>query len=366
MKVKSLIVIIILLILGAIAIGANIFQIKWEDLKEYHDIGSANLQILETDSNTSGNSRLTKEEKKTLEDFEFIELQTLRKELTLELKSIIKRLEVVEKSVKNVETLAKVIGNEPNSESAAKSLQALRERLDVLDNNEKNLKMDERLEFIETQIKDADKAQNNQTQLIKDVRSRVSVLESQKSKIANGAVSHASALILAIGDLRSIIRQGKPYARELANTIALLPEDFEGTDTMTALHRHSNIGVSSQTLLRDRFSAVAVELLRAEQLIVGDDFISKIVNRFSELFIIRRVDEGVHPGSVDEIIMRIEKFLEIGDLEAAARTIGALKSSTSVGKENWLKDLNITLDVEQALTKLNAEAIRQLSNSQDK
>lgn len=297
-------------------------------------------------------------------DAAFAELEAARTKLSTELAAVIARLESVEAAVDSVERMATVMGSEGDTAGAEQSLLALAGRVDSLEKASDLTPMAERLDTLEQMNRAVEDSFSRETELIEQVKRRLESLEAQRIGIDGNSASGASALILAIGQLRTAVRQGQPFAGQLENT-ASVAADLSGADDMLAtLRQHADQGVASRDALRRSFDETALMIIQADRRLEGDGWMAEAVNRLSDLVTVRRVDETAAPDTTDARLQRAEAGLAMGDLALAIDMLAGLEGSALEAAQPWLTRARETLSVEQALIDLNAFAISQLSAAQ--
>ena len=294
----------------------------------------------------------------------FEELEQAREKLSAELATVIQRLETVEQSVKGVERMAAAVGSGGGTDGAEQSLRALAERVDTIEQSAESGPVGERLDTLEQQTRAAEESLSHETQLIADVKRRIDGLEAERLGAETGLSSGASALILAIGQLRDAVRQGHAFTAELNSAIAVAPDDLNAGAMIAVLQAHAETGVATLTGLRNSFADVAIAVLQADRRMAGDGWLSEAVNRLASLVTIRRVDDSAPAGSTDADIGRAEANLAIGDLAAAIDVLEGLSGPGADAAQSWLAQARATAAVQQALTQLNSIAIAQLSAAQ--
>ena len=294
----------------------------------------------------------------------FQELELAREKLSAELAIVIERLETVEQSVKGVERMAAAVGSGRDTDAAEQSLLALVERVDSIEQTANVSPLIKRLDNLEQQTQAAKESLSQETQRIEDVNRRVDGLEAERLSPEYGLSSSASALILAVGQLRNAVRQGQPYATELANVIAVAPDDPSAASAIATLKAHAETGVTTLTGLQGSFAEVTVSVLGADSRVEGGGWVSDAINRLANLVTIRRVDGTAPAGSTDADIARAEANLAIGDLAATIDVLDNLSDPAAAAAQPWLAQARVTMAVQQALTQLNSVAITQLTAAQ--
>ncbi len=375
-------VFIVLILLCALGAGAFVTRdIWWAYVEEYLPqaevkedprvaILMERLGTLETLVEEAGADR-------DLTGASFQELQDAREKLSAELASVMERLEAVEKSLETVEQMAVAVGSEADGVEAQESLQYLVNRVDTLEQSrqevlEQTANIDEvltRLSSLEEQNRTVDDTLSDKTALLEDVKRRMDSLEASQGNAAGAVSPGASALILAVGQLREAVRVGRPFSAELESLKTVLPEHLSGSSDVGGhvgtLETYAETGVASQAGLRDSFPVISLAALQADQRIEEDGWFAEIANRLSNLVTIRRVGDA-SAGTVDARLASAESHLAVGDLNAVIEALSDLTGPGADAIAPWLEQVQATYAAEQALRELNSLAIAQLSASREK
>jgi len=284
--------------------------------------------------------------------FSFQELEQARERLRAELMAVIERLESVEKSIKGVEQMAMALDSDSRDDTLQQSM------ADVVG----------RINSLEEHSRSVSDSFSRETALMDDVERRIESLEAQRPGKGHGALAGTSALILSIGQLRDVIRQGRPFTAELSAAMAVAtespPRDAALDALFAQLQPYAETGVVTHATLRNSFSDMALAVLQADQGMDGDGWISQAINRLTSLVTVRRVDEDAMPDSADARIARAEADLLLGDLAAVVEVLSGLSEPAAVAAEPWLAQVRATLAVERTMTDLNSFVIAQLSAAQ--
>ncbi len=299
----------------------------------------------------------------------FQAMEQMRKKLSADLVTVLERLETVERSMKTVELMATAIKNEEGRDDASNgardSLVALVNRVNTLEQSNNLGEVSTRLENLEEQTRIVDTTLSSKAQLLEDVKRRMDSLESRQTSNADALSPAASALILAVGQLRDVVRQGQAFTRAMESVVALVPEYLDGSkdvpELIAVLQDHAKTGVVTHATLSRSLTDISVAVLQADRQIEGDGWISAAINRLGNLVMVRRVDHSAAADSTDARLARAEADLAIGDLAAAIDVLDGLSGPANGAIAPWLEQAKATLAVEQALTALNTIAIAQIS-----
>lgn len=305
-------------------------------------------------------------------DESFQAMEQARQKMSTELAAVLDRLEAVERSMETVEIMATAVKNGEGSDDVSKdargSLEALVSRVNTLEQSNNLDDVSVRLETLEEQTRIVDTTVTSKALLLEDVKRRMDSLESRQTSNADALSPAASALILAVGQLRDVVRQGRTFTREMESVVALMPEFLDGgkdaPELIAVLQSHAEAGVATQAALRRSLTDISVAVLQADRQIEGDGWISAAINRLGNLVMVRRVDHSAAADSTDARLARAEADLAIGDLAAAVNVLDGLSGPANEAIAPWLEQARATLVVEQALTALNTIAIAQISVAQ--
>lgn len=219
----------------------------------------------------------------------------------------------------------------------------------------------------DTERRLAELAQKNEslTKAAADAAARAdtAVAAAQKTVRGEARADRASALVLAVGQLRETLRGARPFAAEL-ETVQSLAGDRPGYgEPLSALSAHAARGVPTRDALALRFDPLAQLAARAAIAPEGAGWIDHTLARLSGLVTIRRTGEDPADTRPTAAIARAEARLELGDLAGAVDALGALDGAPAQVLAEWLADAKARLAVERAAAALTTQALADLGTA---
>ena len=182
-----------------------------------------------------------------------------------------------------------------------------------------------------------------------DFEQRVAALEK-----APVSARRTAALVIALGQLRAAVSAGRPYAPELEGlrAIAAPLDDGRLDSAIAALEARARAGVPTLDDLRQRFSALATRLVRADALGPDPGWVDKTLDRLSSVVSVRRIGE-IEGASVEAKVARAEARLSEDNLEGAVASLSDLEGAASLALEVWLGDARARLAADRALAEMD-------------
>ena len=163
-------------------------------------------------------------------------------------------------------------------------------------------------------------------------------------------------LLLAVGQLRSAIASGEPYAGELDLTRALAKSTPPVLNALERLTAYRNQGVPTQAELERRFPALALSLIRAEAIQISSGWWDRTLIKLSEVVSVRPIGPGVTGNDAGALTARAEARLVSGNLAEAITMIAKLDLRLGLAGA-WLDAARVHLEAESSLDELTRQAI---------
>ncbi len=170
----------------------------------------------------------------------------------------------------------------------------------------------------------------------------------------NPAISSA-ALVLAIGQLETIADTGASFSDALPGLRELAGNEADILSLVDTLKEASWSGVTTVSVLSDRFSKIAATVDAAETSAVDGDWIDESFARLQSVVSVRRIDEAPDAPAAS----KAEAALARGDLAAAIAFVEPYRNADETIAD-WLDDAEARLAVDTAISKLRANAIDRL------
>ncbi|TWU75258.1 Formation of crista junctions protein 1 [Metarhizium rileyi] len=216
-------------------------------------------------------------------------------------------------------------------------------------------------EFVREVKERVEKERDGRLGKLEDLTSAVSDLE--KLAVGWDAVVDSNLktqqLHVAVEAVRANLENAthpKPFIRELVALKEIASDDAVVDAAIASLNPLAyQRGVSTPSLLIDRFRRVAAEVRKAS--LLPDD--AGVASHASS-WILSHVmfkKEGLAEGSdVESILTRTQTYLEEGDLDSAAREMNGLQGWAKTLSKDWLGEVRKVLEVQQALDVIATEA----------
>ncbi len=222
------------------------------------------------------------------------------------------------------------------------------------------------LDALEGNIGELTRAIEDQGRTIRDsvasVGETVAGLESRVVALETRPVQTGekiAAMVLALGQVESVMNSGRPYRAALDRLEKLGRNDpmISGGAAVAALSPWADYGIPDRLALRREFAELAPGIDRALSGAEEGNWLDNVWNSVTGLVTIRRIDgENLTP------IGKAEQALEQGDLADAA---AAFEGKGSLGPEGdaWLNLVNARIDAEQEIDDLYGQMIAPLAGA---
>lgn len=187
---------------------------------------------------------------------------------------------------------------------------------------------------------------------------RLNSLETQRSKEkASSADIQNYAAMLAIGQLREILRSSAPFIAQFTTLNKMIKEDKKVENSLKVLAPLAKTGVPTHEDLRVYFSDIAYDIVRADFVPKTGNWAEDIFGSLMSIIRLRRTADNIKGDGVDVKVARIEGRLKSGDLAGAVQITEELKDKPAEKAEAWLKEAKNRLNAETALSTLESYAI---------
>ncbi|MCR6629520.1 MAG: uroporphyrinogen-III synthase [Magnetospirillum sp.] len=174
----------------------------------------------------------------------------------------------------------------------------------------------------------------------------------------------ASALMLAVGQLREALAKAMPYDAELRAVKALAGSDAEVTAQVDSLKARSVAGIPTFPVLVARFNALAPAIVRANVLPTEQNWWRQTLDRLASLVVVRRED-GANAGAAPAaVVARAEAALGQGDLAGAVAETSTLTGGPADQAALWLADAQARLAADKAVSELTAHVVAAIGAGQ--
>ncbi len=170
---------------------------------------------------------------------------------------------------------------------------------------------------------------------VKELQEKIEQLQSELA---------AKSTLIAFGEMKSKIIDGKPYAYELNQLKNSLKNSSPAEDIIKELEKNADSAAITKSAIGEQFSKLIKPVIIGESQSYGAKFLQKFVT-------IRKVGEQV--GTSDEaVIARAEAKLAAGEIAAALAELSALSEQGQEIFAPWKKSAQSFLDTQNKLDEL--------------
>ncbi|TWA67056.1 inner membrane protein [Azospirillum brasilense] len=212
-------------------------------------------------------------------------------------------------------------------------------------------------------------AVGNEAQAAGQIRQEVDALKQELAAVNQAvetrrdAATAAQTLVLAAGQLRSALAAGQPFQQELQAVRAVASGDAQVTQPLEAVAGYAAKGVPTQPQLTDRFTAMASDIVRADNQGEGNDWVEQVTGKIATLVTVRRSGGDAVGDGASAVVARAEAALQAGNLGGAVKELAALKGPAAQVAAPWIADAKARLAANEAGQQLTNRAIGLLSQS---
>ena len=277
------------------------------------------------------------------QDDEIKSLESQRTQFTQQLSGLMKRLEEQEKALTAVKRMAQATTLSTVGKDANETLQRLSGRLAHLEQD---------------------------SEALSGVIERIATLEKQTEKIKAGGGGQPKAeigskkgpflpreTVLAVLQVREALRSSAPFADDLNQLKKRAKGQPDIAKSIAVLEPHMKMGIPTLAILRNRFDAVAADIVRASHKKAGKGWVAQTLEQLSSLVSIRKSGANVKGGDVQSIVARTEGILKTADLPAAVKALETLPENSKAVAAEWIRDAKARLAAERAIAALHVYAV---------
>ena len=268
-----------------------------------------------------------------------------RSKIYQQLKVLIKHLDEQDQSLKSMHKMIQAIVPPSDVVDTKNSLSRLSDKLSHLGENKQALeKMLGRIVKLEKDKKE-----------IAHITKRLKKLETSGPRTMD-VVTGTSATVLVVNQLRDALRHPTPFAKEFNMAKRLSEDNQDMLKAIAVLEPLSAKGVPTLDVLRSQFQQTAEAVVRAANMGTEKTWMDRVMNRLKGLITIRRTgEEGA--STPDAIIVRVEESLDVGNLDAALKSLRQLSGKPVEAAKAWIKKAQSRVNAERALATLHVQAV---------
>jgi hypothetical protein len=191
------------------------------------------------------------------------------------------------------------------------------------------------------------------------LESRIAALGAGKSA-DEAAISRASVLALAAGQLRTALERGAPFAGPLNTAGSLGGADPTLNTAFEMLRVFAETGVATAPALELSFAKLVPDLLAAVRDSEAGDLVERLTDRINDIVSIRRTGADVQGNDIKARIARTEILLADRNVANAMSELEGVGGATGETLSPWLIRAQGHLDAHDALAVIEAQAIARL------
>ncbi|MBI3439896.1 MAG: hypothetical protein HY054_14815 [Proteobacteria bacterium] len=187
-------------------------------------------------------------------------------------------------------------------------------------------------------------------QLVTEVRG----LQEQLPAVAEQArtASNAARAAFAVAAASDATSHSGPFQESYASLQALLPQDAN----VLALEPLSRTGAPTRSELRDRFSHLDIEIVRAsQQAQAGSGFWGRIQAMLAQWIVVRRTGEG---DTAAGIVDRADQRVAADDLDGAVQQLSRLTGQARAVAQPWINDAQRRSEIDRRLAAIRTTLAR--------
>ena len=187
-------------------------------------------------------------------------------------------------------------------------------------------------------------------QLVTEVRG----LQEQLPAVAEQArtASNAARAAFAVSAASDASSHSGPFQESYASLQALLPQD----PNVLALEPLSRTGAPTRAELRDRFSHLDIEIVRAsQQAQAGSGFWGRIQAMLAQWIVVRRTGEG---DTAAGIVDRADQRVAADDLDGAVQQLSRLTGQARATAQPWINDAQRRIEIDRRLAAIRTTLAR--------
>lgn len=296
------------------------------------------------------------------------DMEKERQRLQLEVGQLLVRLDNIEKTIEGVKDIVVATGVKTPTDETKRVLEEITARLAELEKTGNSYgTLDARVGHLEDETaresgavaKKVTEAQSHMDSMIGKIEDRLVTLETTEAT-QQSSQSVASAIILAISQLRKSADSGKPFETDIETLKALGKNHTEMQAALSILEKAAITGTATIDQLRNQFAGLAANIIRADNIDAGNSWFESAKKRVLSLVSIRKLGVSSDTVTVDSLVVLTEDHLRSGDIAAAVQTVEQLKTVSipaSLTAEPWLQVANNRLKTERAIASLHVYAV---------
>ncbi|MEN2494359.1 MAG: hypothetical protein TECD_00254 [Hyphomicrobiaceae bacterium hypho_1] len=192
---------------------------------------------------------------------------------------------------------------------------------------------------------------------------RLTRLDNQLSQIIsreNDSKANVQRVVMALqlGNLKRAIDRGGAFSTELQEVNKIV----EGTVDLSPLKKFQTYGVPTIKALQLEFSKLAYTIINSAEQPVSNDLFGYLLKRAQSIVRLRRTNLPEDDNSVEAIVSRIEKLLNVNDLIAALNEVEKFPETSLEYISDWISKAKARVAVDQAIANIEQQLKSSLSS----
>lgn len=302
------------------------------------------------------------------------DMERERARLQNEVGQLLQRLENIEKTIDGVKNMVIATGVKTPSGETKRAIEEITARLSELEQTGKGYgTLNQRLDQLENEtatgsgeaVKHVAKAKTEINSMIGKLEDRLNSLEATGVESSNSQAT-ASAIILAVSQLRKTAVSGQPFDKDVDALMALAKDHPDMQAALLVLTQNAKTGTQTIDQLRNIFSDHASDIVRADNIDAGNSWYESAKKRVLSLVSIRKLGGSSDEVTVDSLVVLTEDHLRKGDIAAAVKIAEELETVSLPAfkaAQPWLDAAKSRLKTERAVASLHVYAVALVASS---
>lgn len=296
------------------------------------------------------------------------DMEQERVRLQQEVGQLLSRLDTLEETISGVKDIVVATSVKTPDGETKRVLEEITARLAELEKSGDSLgTLDARVDQLENETaRGTDAASQQVTEAKTQISSMIGKLEDRMNTLEStgtdqqSAQSSASAIVLAVSQLRKSATSGAPFETDVETLKALSKNHTEMQAALLVLEQNAKTGTATIDQLRNQFSGLADAIVREDNVDAGNNWFESAKKRVLSLVSIRKLGGASDTVTVDSLVVLTEDHLRKGDIAAAVSNVEELKTVSEVAAkvaEPWLTVAKNRLKTERAVASLHVYAV---------
>ncbi|MBC6440485.1 MAG: hypothetical protein GDA49_08795 [Rhodospirillales bacterium] len=196
-----------------------------------------------------------------------------------------------------------------------------------------------------------------------DQATRLDALAASVAGIEGSMTEPMAGFVLAAGQLRQRVEDGRPYAEALATIQSLAPADADLGQDFPVLAKHADDGAPTLDALQAGVADAFGSAVDAERAAQADGWFDGAVSYVEGLVDVRRIDGNVVGDDAAAVTTRAWAKVDAGEIGAALTELDALQGPAAGAVADWRDRAEQYVAVHDALDALEGRAVALVGGS---